>query len=52
MLFRSVAFGVALDYSGFGLAFGTLALGAAAGLGCAAALSRLKASPDATGEPA
>jgi MFS family permease len=45
-----VAFGVALDYSGFGLAFGTLALGAAAGLGCAAALSRLKASPDATRE--
>ncbi|PSQ12740.1 MFS transporter [Halobacteriales archaeon QS_5_70_15] len=46
-----VVFGVALDVAGFGLAFGTLALGAAAGLVCAAALSRYAAgtsvAPDA-----
>jgi MFS family permease len=35
-----VVFGLALDASGFGLAFATLAFGAAAGLACAAVLSR------------
>ncbi|MEF8842966.1 MAG: MFS transporter [Haloarculaceae archaeon] len=47
-----VVFGVALDVSGFGLAFGTLALGAAAGLACAIALSRLTAATDPAGDPA
>ena len=47
-----VVFGVALDFAGFGLAFGTLALGAAAGLGCAVALSRLTARPEPAGDPA
>ena len=47
-----VVFGIALDASGFGLAFVTLALGAAAGLVCTAALARFRASPDAAGEPA
>lgn len=47
-----VVFGIALDASGFGLAFVTLALGAAAGLVCTAALSRLRTSPEAAGEPA
>jgi MFS family permease len=47
-----VVFGIALDYSGFGLAFGTLALGAAAGLACAVALSRLTSRPEPVGDPA
>jgi MFS family permease len=40
-----VVFGLALDYAGFGVAFATLALGAAAGLACAVALSRLTDTP-------
>jgi MFS family permease len=49
-----VVFGLALDYSGFGLAFVTLALGAAAGLVCTAALSRFRSAStaDTAGEPA
>ena len=49
-----VVFGLALDYSGFGLAFVTLALGAAAGLVCTAALSRFRSAPaaDTAGGPA
>ena len=49
-----VVFGIALDHAGFGLAFGTLALGAAAGLVCTAALSRLRSTSatGTTGEPA
>lgn len=46
-----VVFGVALDLAGFAVAFGTLAFGAAAGLVCAVALSRVTGRSGATGEP-